>query len=85
MNNVVIYGAAWCGYCQRAKKLAVDYGMLVDYRDVDQPHHQEKFKAKFPDAKTIPQILLDGKAIGGFDEFASIIENEYGNYGQAPC
>lgn len=85
MGNVVIYGASWCGYCQRAKQLATDYGMLVDYRDVDQKHYQEKFREKFPEAKTIPQIVLNGRAIGGFEEFAAVIENEYGNYGQAPC
>lgn len=76
MGNVVIYGAAWCGYCQRAKKLAIDYGMLVDYRDIDEKHHQKIFKEKFPKAKTIPQIMLNGKPIGGYNEFVATIKNE---------
>lgn len=86
MGTVIIYGASWCGYCQRAKKLANDYGMLVDYRDVDEKHHQKIFKEKFPEAKTIPQIVLNNRPIGGYDQFVSAIENEgFGNYGQGAC
>ena len=84
MNKVVIYGASWCTYCEQAKQLANSKGMLVDYRSMDDPHHRTKFQEKFPGINKIPQIILNGRMVGGFDQFATVVEQEYDNFGQGP-
>lgn len=82
---VIIYGAAWCEWCQKAKKLAEQYQLDFEYRDIDTGSHKQELKAIMPDAKTIPQIWWHGRHIGGHDDFARAIEETLSNYGHEPC
>lgn len=86
MSNmpVKIYGTANCSYCQKAKSLCREMKIGFVYVPVDEAGPlREEFKQLFPDAKTVPQILWDGKHIGGYNELAAEIENlNIGNYGQ---
>jgi len=70
---IVIYGGHNCGWCVRAKELAQKYELCYVYKEASE--FKEEFKNKFPDAKTVPQILWHGKHIGGYDEFEKEIEN----------
>jgi glutaredoxin 3 len=67
-NNVVIYTARVCPYCVRAKALLDRKG--VGYREIDisQDPDLEKEMIRLTRKMTVPQILIDGKAIGGCDE-----------------
>lgn len=78
---IVIYGASWCGYCQKAKALAEQYQLDFEYRDVDNSEMKQQLKSILPTAKTIPQIWWHGKHIGGYDDFAREVENTR-NFGQ---
>jgi glutaredoxin len=50
--------------------------------DQDQKYIKE-FKERFPEAKTVPQILWDNRHVGGYTELVTEIENlNLGNYGQ---
>lgn len=82
---VIIYGAEWCGYCIRAKKLAEQYSVDFEFRDVDTPDIKEQLRVLLPSYKTIPQIWWHGNHVGGYDDFARAIEETIGNYGQEPC
>jgi glutaredoxin 3 len=68
MAKVEMYTTAWCGYCVRAKALLQKLG--VDYEEIavdDDPG----FRAKLHDLTggwTVPQILIDGRPIGGYTE-----------------
>jgi glutaredoxin len=42
---------------------------------VDIDHYKEQLKSILPDVKTVPQIWWHGKHIGGYEDFASEIEN----------
>jgi glutaredoxin 3 len=63
-----MYTTAWCGYCVRAKALLQKLG--VDYEEIavdDDP----AFRARLHDLTggwTVPQILIDGRPIGGYTE-----------------
>ncbi len=56
MARVQMYTTAWCGYCVRAKA-------LLD----DDPHFRQKL-LELTGGWTVPQILIDGKPIGGYTE-----------------
>lgn len=68
MKKVIVYTADPCRRCGRAKALLEAHG--VDYEEVN--------LAKDPDGRaelvrqtglmTFPQIVIDGKALGGFDD-----------------
>ena len=70
-----VYGAPGCSYCERAKMLLEHYGAEYTYIDVSSdPDVQAAFFKKFPNTKTVPQIMYDGKdrgypvRIGGYTE-----------------
>ena len=80
---ITIYGAAWCGYCQKAKKVAEDMKLAHMYRDVESDGVYDELVAKKPAhaSSTIPQIWWDDRYIGGYNELMSEIENTIGGYG----
>lgn len=71
--KVEIYTKVYCGYCYRAKHLLNSKG--VDFTEYDitlgGPQRAEMLERK-PDAVTVPQIFIDGRAIGGSDDLARL-------------
>ena len=68
MAEVRIYTTRWCGYCVRAKALLDSRG--VEYEEVSLDD-DAAFRRKLMDltgAWTVPQILVDGRPIGGYTE-----------------
>ena len=68
MAIVQIYTTRWCGYCVRAKTLLDGKG--VEYEEVsldDDPAFRQKL-FDLTGGWTVPQILIDGRPIGGYTE-----------------
>lgn len=87
---ITIYGAEWCSWCNKAKDLAKQYQLPVDYKNVDDADTKKELVLRVtevnPNSKlTIPQIWWNDRYIGGYDKFAAEVENTLGNYGQGPC
>jgi glutaredoxin 3 len=73
MAKIEIYTQDFCGYCARAKALLERKG--VAYEEIDAPNGS----AARADAvqrsggrTTVPQIFIDGRAIGGSDDLAAL-------------
>ena len=63
-----IYSTRWCGYCVRAKTLLDSRG--IPYEDIsldDDPAFRQRV-FDLSGAWTVPQILIDGRPIGGYTE-----------------
>ena len=73
--KVTIYGKDNCPYCDMAKKLSERKGYDTTYKKLGQDFDALEMARLFPNARTFPQIIADGKAIGGYTEF----EKDYGN------
>jgi glutaredoxin 3 len=68
MARVQMYTTAWCGYCVRAKALLEAKGIEFEEINLDD---DPAFRQKLLDltgAWTVPQILIDGRPIGGYTE-----------------
>jgi len=68
MPRIQMYTTRWCGYCVRAKTL-LDSKRL-DYEEI-QLDDDPGFRQRLQEATggwTVPQILIDGKPIGGYTE-----------------
>jgi glutaredoxin 3 len=68
MARVEIYSTRWCGYCVRAKALLESRGIEYDEHSLDD---DPAFRQKLFDLTggwTVPQILIDGRPIGGYTE-----------------
>lgn len=71
--EIEIYTKAFCGYCHRAKRLLDSKGVTYTEYDITMggPKRAEMLERK-PDASTVPQIFIDGQAIGGSDDLARL-------------
>ena len=68
MARVRVYSTRWCGYCVRAKALLESRG--IEYEEIsldDDPAFRQKL-FDLTGGWTVPQILIDGKPIGGYTE-----------------
>ena len=64
-------GATWCPFCVKVKNYLDSTGYKYQWIDSDTPEGQkirdaESAKHKY---KTIPMVFIDGKFIGGCNEF----------------
>jgi glutaredoxin 3 len=64
-----MYTTSWCGYCVRAKGLLDARGL--PYEEIHLDDDDPSFRQTLFDLTggwTVPQILIDGKVIGGYAE-----------------
>ena len=50
-----------------AKQLCDSKQLDYVYKNLGEDYSQDQFFAQFPTARTFPQIIFNGEAIGGFD------------------
>lgn len=71
--QVTIYTKFGCGYCFRAKR-------LLDAKGVDYTEHditmggpkRDEMLARAPMARTVPQIFIGDRHVGGSDDLAAL-------------
>ena len=74
---VEIYGAEWCLYCKKAEQLLKDNKIEYIKHEVSNDRYeraqflQKKFNSQF-----IPQIIIKGQNIGGYDNLKKLIESK---------
>jgi len=75
MAQVVIYTTNYCPYCTAAKALLRSKNVSFDEIDVtsDQLRRGEMEQRSL--RRTVPQIFIDGKPIGGYDEARDLDAN----------
>lgn len=75
MERVVIYSTTYCGYCQRAKQFLKNKN--IPFSEIDVTNDvalREKMEAD-TGRRTVPQIFIDGKHIGGWDDLFELDKN----------
>jgi glutaredoxin 3 len=73
MATVEIYTTPMCPYCARAKRLLDRKG--VAYSEVDlwqEPGRREEMLKRADGRRTVPQIFIDGRGVGGSDELHAL-------------
>lgn len=76
MKNVEIYSHPGCGYCLQAKGLLAARGIKYQEYNVSQDHALLAQMVERTGGRTLPQILIDGQAIGGFDELRRLDQSQ---------
>ena len=71
--TVTIYTKFGCGYCYRAKQLLDRKGVAYTEHDVTMggPKREEMLQ-RAPGARTVPQIFIGDRHIGGSDDLAAL-------------
>lgn len=72
MARIELYTTAWCGYCDRARGLLRERNVSFEEINLDD---DPGFRTRLLDLTgrwTVPQILIDGRPIGGFTELRDL-------------
>jgi glutaredoxin 3 len=73
MAHVKIFTTEYCPYCVRAKRLLTQKGVAYEEIDVGNDDAlREKMVVDAGGRRTVPQIFIDGKPIGGYEELAAL-------------
>jgi glutaredoxin 3 len=68
MAEIRLYSTDWCGYCERAKTLLRQRGLPFEEIRIDEePAFRERLY-ELTGGWTVPQIVIDGRPIGGYLE-----------------
>ena len=67
--DAVVYGTKSCGWCESVVRSLKKHTTSVTKLDVSEPENLAEMKKIVGDgAKTVPQVVIDGKHIGGYTE-----------------
>lgn len=72
MAKVEIYTKSWCGYSVGAKALLDTLGVPYTDIDVTTDRDTELAMIERSGAHTVPQIFIDGRGIGGYDDLSAL-------------
>lgn len=70
--EVVIYSTPRCGYCAVAKSLLHDMGVVYREIDVSGDTAQREDMIRRSGQRTVPQIFIGDRHVGGFDALARL-------------
>ncbi len=77
MVNIVIYKTPVCPFCVKAKALLSKKGITQGIVEIDitkEDHLKDEMMEKSGGRKTVPQIFIDGKHVGGCDDLYTLDE-----------
>jgi len=66
--KAIIWSKDNCGFCVSAKNLLAARGIAYEERKIGSGYTKEQLLEAVPNARSVPQIFLDGELIGGFTE-----------------
>jgi glutaredoxin 3 len=68
MKSVTVYTTAMCPHCAAAKALLKKRGIAYDEINLSRDPDSRYELADITGMVTFPQIVIEGQALGGFDE-----------------
>ena len=72
MTKVVVYTTQYCPYCVQAKALLKHKGVAFEEVDVGEDDVLRARVVELSGRRTVPQIFIDDKQIGGYDELRAL-------------
>lgn len=73
--KAIVWSKYHCPYCDQAKSLLNQRGIAFEERKIGDGWTKEELLENIPTARTVPQIIIDGKLIGGFNELRKLFES----------
>ncbi len=71
---VIVWSKYHCPYCDQAKALLTDRKIPFEERKIGDGYTKEELLEAVPNARTVPQIIINGSSIGGFTELRKYID-----------
>ena len=73
--KVEIYSKSNCPFCDKAKHWFKSHGYEYTEHRMDNEEERLAFYQRVPNARSVPQIFIDDKLIGTYDEFIKVAPN----------
>jgi len=71
--KALIWSKSSCPFCVKAKMLLEQKGIEYEERIIGSGWTREQLLESVPNARTVPQIFLDGKLVGGYTDLRAVI------------
>lgn len=69
MKTATVYSGPRCSWCDRVKVLLMENDYEIEEKSITDGGVMEEFQNKFTQTlRTVPQVVIDDKLIGGFSE-----------------
>jgi len=73
MAKVEVYSGDYCPFCQRAKALLKQREIsFIEYNVQNEPERRSEMAQRAPGVRTIPQIFINDRHVGGCDELHAL-------------
>jgi len=66
--KAVVWSKPACPFCVKAKNLLKNKGIEYEEKNIAEGYKIEDLMALVPNARTMPQVWLDGEYLGGYDQ-----------------
>ena len=71
-----------CTFCDQAKMILDQKGYTIEEKKIGDGYTREELLEMVPTAKSVPQIFINDKHIGGFDDLKKYFEDTAGGFGE---
>ena len=73
MMDIVVYSTHPCPLCVKTKELLTKWNLPFEQKYIDEDRaYMAEFSKVTNGARTVPQLTIDGKHIGGFNELTEL-------------
>lgn len=69
---IKIYTITVCPYCSAAKRLLTERGFKYEEINIEHEGMNREKLVELTGGRTVPQIIIDGKPIGGYDNLLAL-------------
>jgi|TARA_R110000851_G_scaffold212182_2_gene364884 glutaredoxin len=74
--KTIVWSKDNCPFCVKAKDLLDRKGIAYEERKLGKDWDKSQLLEAVPDAKTVPQVFLEGKLVGGYDGLIKFFEQQ---------
>ena len=72
MKEIKIYTTNWCPYCVAAKRFFDEKEWPYEEINIEEKGWNREKLFEVGKSMTVPQIVIDGEAIGGYDDLMQL-------------
>lgn len=72
--KVIIWSKYNCSFCENAKSLLNSKDIEFEERKIGDGWTREDLLDVVPNARSVPQIFIDGKLVGGYSELKTFLQ-----------
>ena len=77
MTKAIIWSNVGCHFCEMAKTLLEQKGIEYEERNIAKNWKIEQLLEAVPNARTVPQIFVDDKYIGSYDNLVEYFNQNH--------